>query len=50
MLDYGRDCFGRICKGIKTNNRCCYLGGGSHDDHLTRLSAVINAFTMVNDR
>ena len=25
MLDYGKDCFRKICKGIKINKSCCYI-------------------------
>ena len=25
MLGYGKDCFRRICKGIKINKGCCYM-------------------------
>ena len=38
MLDYGRNWFRRICKGIKINKSCwLYLCSGGHGDHSTRL-------------
>ena len=38
MLDYHKDCFRRICKGIKIyKNGRLYLGSGSHGDRLTWL-------------
>ena len=38
MLDYGKYCFRRICKGIKINKNCrLYLGSGGHGDRSTRL-------------
>ena len=38
MLDYGKDCFRKNCRGIKLNKRCqLYLGSGGHGDCLARV-------------
>ena len=46
MLDYGKDCFRRICEGIKINKNCpLYLGSDAHGDRSTRLFSGHKAFT-----
>ena len=45
MLDYGKDCFRRICKAIKINKSCYNIMVTDRQIFL----AATNAFTMVND-
>ena len=49
MLDYDKDCFKRICKGMKINKSCLYTGSSAHGDRLTGLFRVTKALMMVND-
>ena len=49
MLDYNKDCFTRICKGIKINKLLLYLSSGGHGDVRQGFLAVKNVFTAVND-
>ena len=40
MSDYGKDCFQRICKGIKINKGCCYM-----HKHKSDLGDNLNIFS-----
>ena len=45
MLDYDKDCFRRICKGIKINKSCLlYLGSCGHGDCLTKFFGGYKGF------
>ena len=49
MLDYGKDCFKRICKGIKIKT-CCYILVVAVMVTIQHgFAAVTKAVTMVND-
>ena len=37
VLDYDKDRFRKICKGIQINKLLLYLGSGSHSDRSTKL-------------
>ena len=51
MLDYGKGCFRRICKGIKINESCCYIYVMVVIVTIwQRFLAITKAFTTVNDR
>ena len=50
MLDYGKDPFRRIYKGIKINKSCCYIYEVMSTVTVQQgFSAVAKAFTTVND-
>ena len=50
MLDYGKDCFRRVCKRIKIKkNLFLYLSSGGHGDRSARLFDSHKAFTTVNE-
>ena len=49
ILDYDKDCFRRICKGIKINKSCCYIEVVAVMMTVQQgFSAVTKAFTTVN--
>ena len=51
MLDYGKDCFRKIFKGIRINKSCCYIYVLAVIVTVRQgFSAVTNASTTVNDR
>ena len=50
MLDYGKDCFRTICKGIKTNKSCFYIQVAAVMVNVQKgLSAATKAIMTVND-